>query len=214
MGTDIHGVFQRYDEETKTWSDIPSLYEQNRHYQLFAVLADVRNGCGFAGVRTGDPVEPIAFPRGLPDDFEIVDGEFHPLKSVEYMPPWRQKYLKEDGGLSQWMGDHSHSYLTGEEILAWADGNLYVTKIGVLSREEYEKWDGVTKPSNYCGWTSGPEIVVIRDSEDEKESTPGWTHIQCEWKASVHDELKYFIDEIRRLVDEYGKIRFVFGFDN
>ena len=69
MGTDIHGVFQRHDEATGQWHDIPSNYAQDRHYQLFAVLAGVRNGTGFAGVVTGEPVKPIAEPRGYPKDF-------------------------------------------------------------------------------------------------------------------------------------------------
>lgn len=88
MGTDIHGVFQAFDAETKKWQDIPSEYEQSRHYQLFAVLADVRNGYGFAGVQTGEPVKPIAKPRGLPPDFEM-DDDSHPLASLEYMDPRR-----------------------------------------------------------------------------------------------------------------------------
>lgn len=40
----------------------------NRNYDLFAALADVRNGVGFAGVKTGKAIEPIAMPRGIPDD--------------------------------------------------------------------------------------------------------------------------------------------------
>lgn len=58
MGTDIHGVFQAFDNGQ--WRDVESSYEQDRHYQLFAVLAGVRNGYGFAGVPTGEPVTPIA----------------------------------------------------------------------------------------------------------------------------------------------------------
>lgn len=40
----------------------------DRDYTVFAVLANVRNGSGFAGVRTHAPIEPISLPRGLPDD--------------------------------------------------------------------------------------------------------------------------------------------------
>ena len=35
---------------------------------LFAILAGVRNGYGFAGCDTGDGFRPIAPPRGLPGD--------------------------------------------------------------------------------------------------------------------------------------------------
>ena len=39
-----------------------------RHYDLFAIMANVRNGYGFAGCDTGDGFVPIAMPKGLPDD--------------------------------------------------------------------------------------------------------------------------------------------------
>ena len=39
----------------------------NRNYKLFSFLADVRNGYGFAGVDTGNRIEPIADPRGNPE---------------------------------------------------------------------------------------------------------------------------------------------------
>lgn len=120
MGTDIHGVFQRHDKATGQWHDVPSNYEQDRHYQLFAVLAGVRNGHGFAGVPTGEAVTPIAEPRGLPDDFAIED-EAHPLATLEHMNPLSRKWHEDDEKLEVWMGDHSHSWLTGKEILAWAE---------------------------------------------------------------------------------------------
>ena len=84
MGTDIHGVFQRHDNTTGQWHDVPSNYKQDRHYQLFAVLADVRNGYGFAGIQTGEVVTPTSKPRGLPSDFAI-EGEAHPLAALENM---------------------------------------------------------------------------------------------------------------------------------
>jgi hypothetical protein len=41
MGCDIHGVFQR--KEGAAWTDIESLYDQDRDYRLFSMLAGVRN---------------------------------------------------------------------------------------------------------------------------------------------------------------------------
>ena len=89
MGTDIHGVFQRLDKTTGQWHDVASNYEQDRHYQLFAVLADVRNGYGFAGIPTGEVVTPIAKRRGLPADF-AMDGDSHPIATLEHMDPSRR----------------------------------------------------------------------------------------------------------------------------
>src|SRR5438105_2721170 len=126
MGTDIHGVFQRHDATAGKWVDVPSTYKQDRHYQLFAVLAGVRNGRGFAGVPYGEAVRPIRQPRGLPADFE-VDDESHPIATFDHMDPRRAGYRREspelyaDEPMAVWMGDHSHSWLTGDEMLAWAE---------------------------------------------------------------------------------------------
>ena len=59
----------------------------NRNYYIFSILADVRNGSG---------VEPINYPKGIPDD-----------ASTGYL------YICD-----QWDSDaHSHSYFTLEELL-------------------------------------------------------------------------------------------------
>ena len=214
MGTDIHGVFQRHDAATGKWVDITSKFEENRHYQLFAVLAGVRNGCGFAGIKTGEPVVPIAEPRGLPEDFEVVNGDSHPIASFDYLPAWRQEYRTKDDELEVWMGDHSHSWLTADEMLAWFNNAPTVVQTGILGRAVYEKWDRGSRPVSYCGGISGPGVVLINDNQPERDSTPNWTHIRCEWDAPLKQELAYFFDEVARLQAEHGQVRFVFGFDS
>lgn len=108
MGADIHGIFQRHDGASKTWQDIESTYEQDRHYFLFGILADAR----------GDG-PPIAEPRGLPEGFELVDGEYHPISDLKFMDPRRRGWHEDGEPLVVWMGDHSRSWLTGEEMLKW-----------------------------------------------------------------------------------------------
>lgn len=96
----------------------------NRNYGLFAILADVRNGTGFAGVKTGEPTTPIDLPRGLPDDASEV-------------------YLAE---VEHWGVDgHSHTYFTLAELLDhdW-DGNYSINSYlahpqGGWSREGKEE---------------------------------------------------------------------------
>ena len=212
MGTDVHGVFQRLDESTGVWTDIESLYEQQRHYQLFAALAGVRNGTGFAGVATGEAVQPIADQRGLPDDFAVNEDGYHAVADVAYIDPKRRSWRREDDPLEIWIGDHSHSWLTGEEMLAWQPPEVW--KCGVMSRAEYEKWDGKTRPESYSGDVMGQLVARIEDNEADKESHPDWTHIRCQWQQDLKTELAYFFDEVSRLVAEHGKVRFVFGFDS
>ena len=146
MGTDIHGVFQRHD--AGKFVDVPSDYEFSRHYQLFAVLAGVRNGSGFAGIQTGEVVKPIAEPRGLPDDFETTDEDVHPLASIELMEPWHRRHHEEGEPLEVWMGDHTHSWLTSDELLSWYENAPSVVQHGVISREEYDAWDKQSWPAS------------------------------------------------------------------
>src|SRR4051794_16548380 len=111
MGCDIHFYVEKKDEngnwqsadawETEDGYDCPSIpykkrFYSGRNYDLFGILADVRNGRGFAGVKTGDGFVPIAEPRGLPDD--------------------ASPKIKAD--CDRWGVDgHSHSYLSLSELL-------------------------------------------------------------------------------------------------
>lgn len=214
MGTDIHGVFQKWDG--KRWVDIPSKYQGHRHYQLFAVLAGVRNGVGFAGCPTGEAIKPIAEPRGYPEGFAVQD-DMHPVDNVDKMTAWRrechEKYEK-DKPLEIFMGDHSHSWLTGEEMLKWFKKAPVVTKVGIIDRAEYAKWNGKGEPASYCGGVGGPGVLIVDDTRASMKAQPDWTYVSVTWKQSLRKELAYFFDEVQRLQKEHGKVRFVFGFDS
>lgn len=193
MGTDIHGVFQKRNKENNTWEDVETEYEFDRHYQLFAVLANVRNGTEFAGITTRGHVKPIAHPRGLPEDFVMTSLGHHG---------------------HHWLGDHSRSWLGGKEMLDWFASTAKVLKTGVVNREVYETWDKVSNPIVYSGSISGPQVITVNDNSVEKELHPNWTHIQCTWTSDLAEELGYFFHQVKRLQDLHGEIRFVFGFDS
>lgn len=94
MGCDIHGVVQMRHSDLPRWNDVACI-DSGRNYRLFSALA---------GVRQGDDDEPmIAEPRGLPSDFTMF-GDEHPLDYPKAMI---------------WMGDHSFSWLTLDEIETW-----------------------------------------------------------------------------------------------
>ena len=205
MGTDIHGVFQA--RKADKWIDVPSDYEQNRHYLLFAWLGNVRNGFGFAGCKTHTPITPLSDCRGLPEDFRM-DDDSHPISSIEILDPCRRKWHEEDEPLAIWMGGHSHSYVLGEEVV-----NATLPQIiqqGVVSRAVFEAWNGKTAPESYCRGAWGPKIKVDAPNAIDENTT----HVTVEWVESTSETLAYFIDEVRRLMNEYGEIRFVFGFDS
>lgn len=206
MGCDIHTVFQARDSDGK-WKDVPSKFEEDRHYFLFAWLADVRNGFGFAGIPTHTAIKPICQPRGLPSDFECVD-ENHPVESSKLLG-WREKYRRPHEPLEIWLGDYSHSWLTADEILT-ADKPTNVLRTGVIPIAAFRAWDGKSAPESWSGGISGPSITVSSPSE----VTNATTHVQIEWFTDSSEELGYFIEEIARLKAEYGEVRMLFGFDS
>jgi len=221
MGTDIHAVWQKRNNPAEDWQDIPSNWEQDRHYQLFAVLADVRNGYGFAGCPTGQPITPISPPRGLPTDFEHIDYE-HKLPwstaSTEDQKWWARFDERKPGDpIDYWMGDHSHSWLSATEMLEWFKFAPPVIKTGIISREIYNKWDNKSAPEAYCGGIHGSDVVLTTvDNLASGNSPRNWTHIQVQWEEHLRLTLAYFFDEVQRLVNLHhpAEIRLVFGFDS
>lgn len=119
MGTDINGVVQtrwvRNPAGQERWRSVMEI-EDGRNYALFAALANVRN--------YGD-ITPISEPRGLPEDFE-TDGD--------------EVKLAYSGG-KVWMGDHSYTWLTFEELLDW-DGWDQEYSEGTLGEycQVFRKW--------------------------------------------------------------------------
>ena len=79
MGCDIHSLAQ-VRKNGKWVTVLQTVAGDHRNYDTFAVLADVRNGYGFAGCDTGDGFEPISEPKGFPSDFEVINGDRHPIE--------------------------------------------------------------------------------------------------------------------------------------
>ena len=162
MGCDIHfytetrdaaGVWRCVDRFAEPDQDgyvaciSPALYH-GRNYNLFGMLADVRNGRGFAGIKTGAGFQPIAEPRGLPEDVsetvrKISDG-------------WGT-----DG--------HSHSHHTLRQLLDY-DWTQSTALQGWCNFEQWFEWkrwrDGEgLGPESYCGGVSGATIRHLSASD-------------------------------------------------
>jgi hypothetical protein len=167
MGTDIHLYVERRESgrwvSADTWE--PSEYEEDksiltvpyrkhfyagRNYGLFAMLADVRNGHGFAGVDTGDGFVIIAAPRGLPSDMS-------PELAAE-----AKRHL-----------DHTPSWLTVAELHAY-DWTRTTTLRGWVNGPQYYAWARYKKgegadPESFCGGISGLKIVHVSDAELQRQ---------------------------------------------
>ena len=160
MGCDIHSMMEVRNPIDRTWATATTFSDEHgytspidepiggRNYALFAILANVRNGYGFAGCDTGDALKPIAMPRGIPEDAS----------------PAFQKWATE------WGADgHSHTHHSLAELLAY-DYHRQLVARGVLTLEEYSYWTGWgmtqgREPDGWCGGVSGAGIRVVDSSE-------------------------------------------------
>jgi len=199
-------VFEKYGDDPRICWDYPldrSL--GNRNYCFFSILADVRNGRGFAGVDTGDGFNPISEPRGLPEDVSIeVKRQFD--------------HYGIDG--------HSHSYITLKELLEY-DWEQTTTHRGVIDEKEYTRM--ITANSNspryWSGMTYGPTVEQIsladmkdlidgkfqRDSSKDYVTKFGWDET---YRESVGED---YLEELCTELSHYGDpedVRIVFFFDN
>jgi hypothetical protein len=192
MGTDIHlqvevrgedGVwktsprkpFKTYGDEGFSWDDDPS----GRHYDLFAFLADVRNGFGFGGVVRGARIEPQFPGRGLPKDYsdpkplfkddedededevspKLLSDSKHEGTSVAL--PEKRPYTEYTGG-DFYLGDHSFTHATLEELRA-CDWNLTFKSTGYVGLVDYLEFKKKGQPNSWCGDVSGPGITKFED---------------------------------------------------
>ncbi|MGI9405256.1 MAG: hypothetical protein ACR2O4_02700 [Hyphomicrobiaceae bacterium] len=236
MGCDIHfHVERRHDGqwiscdqwEEVTDGDYRGLYSlvrsrtdfyDDRNYDLFAILANVRNGFGTAGLDTGDGFNVIAKPKGLPADmspevFETADWE------VDHM------------------GCHSASWLTLAEILAF-DWDQTTVKRGFVNGAEYEEWVRSRRkkgqgPSGHAAGVGSTKRLSEEEMQKTTDAIKGddpaevWmpkiaeeledTYCYVTWEVSYCERAGWFLTETVPKMQKLGDpedVRCVFWFDN
>jgi len=199
MGCDIHMWAEVY---TDRWEIVGDVFDnlsgwgaskthepwQGRSYDLFAILADVRNGEGFAGCDTGNRLTPISDPRGEPDD-----------ASEEYM-----EHVIEYG-----CNGHSHSWLTIAELKAF-DWQQTATHRGWVDAEQYRSILVNGIPDGWAGDVWGPEKV----SNAEILLTPSHAYTKVEWSNTYAECVPDFVNHTIPALESLGDSRIVFFFDN
>lgn len=217
MGTDIHMVAEvRKDGVWHTLSDKNFVrwegtdYEDwvccpysDRNYNLFGILADVRNGRGFGGSRTGEKFNSISKPKGYPVD--ICENSW--------------EYLSQE---------HSASYLNLKEIFDFDWTQLH-RSYGIISEKVYK--DTIMKgeiPDSWCGDIFGPNYVKIPETEmvdliqgliPRKKDTYYFTgcYFKPESYADCAEDFLEAMEKLKKYVPEGGTledVRIVFDFDS
>ena len=140
MGTDIHPVVECYRDGS--WHLVEADLPRDRNYWGFAVLADVRNGHGFGGLDTGDPITPIDEPRGLPPDAS----------------PELRAALKKNHWL---LGDHSISWVTLEELLDYDLDAPVICRASVPPEEAERMRASGEPPRLFAAYSADPDWVRL-----------------------------------------------------
>lgn len=181
-------------------------------------MAGVRNGYGFAGCYRHEPLTPISEDRGLPE-WLLVDGDYTP----SLYNKWCGRFEDEEE-MGCWMGDHSHTYMTLNEIISWEGWDKHLSQGGVVNKNHYmETLHKGKSPEAWSGGVGGSSVLV--EDEDVFKSklwigadTKEITHIQCRWKSdqTLREMYSWWLDEIKRIGDEHGyqDTYLVVGFDS
>jgi hypothetical protein len=199
-----------YAFETYGYCGVPGYLQgswyDDRNYTVFAALANVRNGRGFAGIFTHIPIEPISDPRGLPGDLSRGG----------------RAWFETNGG------DHSDSWLDLDEVLNYNwDQPLY--RSGVMDLND---WNTYRKGEKF-GWSGSIDGSMVRNVTNEEmdrrlaEATRNeWGNLvspdglvyvtQLAWKDTLADACSEFLKRMRKIKELVGHAptRIVFNFDS
>lgn len=208
MGCDIHMKVERRVNGKWDRVDGCTPYHE-RNYTVFSVLADVRNDGN---------VTPIAEARGLPADAvrsePSPDEDGYDASAYEY-------------------GDHSFSWLTLDEVLAYP-WRSEMRDEGWVDAETFAKWNAggaKSRPSGWCKSVSGKLVNHVTNSDMRRYIADGMTehplierlaggkrsfYTLIQWTDVLADRCKSFLDFVDSLapLGEPRDIRLVFGFDS
>lgn len=194
-----------------------------RNYNVFAMLASVRNGMGFAGMETGGRVEPIAQPKGLPDD---PSPQLAPIVAAAAADDHTHPAIEKLG----WLGYHDFSYLTLAELDAYAWHDTMQHK-GIINLDQYAAWrkkEPTWPEGGWSAWVSGGKVVVLdpAEADDMLDSNTGPSglvyYVRAQWSSTRAEAANGFyphvLDEMRDIAADRNAtpdgIRLVFGFDS
>ena len=178
----LNPYYEGDDDEDQRWWIIPIF--DDRNYELFATLADVRNR-GY--------IKPISEPRGLPDD-------------VHYLT----KKLSDNWGTD----GHSHSYFTLRELMDYMANAPTIIYSGMISEEQAYNLDHYNiYPKSWCQSTTinGYEHRTWRVPDDNMPRLIDVMKKRCAEENHIYEWQGDYEEQIKKESDSF---RIVFWFDN
>lgn len=216
MGCDIHVFVER--KINGVWTHVPEslgpishlytihnmdyfnerTWRPERNYQLFAILANVRN--------YGKAIVPLSSPRGIPNDVS--------------------NYVKKQSDDFD-MDGHSHSYFLISELLQFKKTNKLEFRT-YLNINQYEKFlDGANINSLNIDWSLSRELddYKLLSNDDMKELVNNIVLLDDNNYLTAIDSYEpldkcqlsffdYYLPEMAKLDSNPKNIRVVFWFDN
>jgi len=211
MGTDIHALVRvvKNGKEVRR-VEVPDIF-LDRDYDFFAVLANVRNGVGFAlSERYTNKAKFYSDERGFPDGFE---------------PPIYENETYFEKG--HWAGYHDFGYVTLSELVSnYKFAIQTVERVGIFTLDEYTKKLRGDTDYGWCGGVSGNKVIILEGQDISlsfiselaklEHNTNKIIHIKHRWEAQPFkekiDELIKFLGLCKKEIDEESQ--FIFGFDS
>ena len=143
MGCDIHTFLEmkKTINGTEVWVNIdPHIYcgyEDKLEHQSIANVRDYELFAVLAGVRNREEVKPILEPRGVPDNCHKITLD---------------NYISWDSDA------HTSSWLTIKELKDYqATASKEVKRSGLLNPEQYERFSNGLEPESWCQGTNQPD---------------------------------------------------------
>ena len=219
MGCDIHPAIEFREAKGKPWQAVMQKNPNHgkwegeeamtasldiwRDYNLFAILGNVRNGRGVAGIRTGGGYEPMSDNRGIPDDISP----------------------EAKGALSD---EHSATWVTLREILFY-DWQRVTTHEGVVDSTTFQRWDRMKewqpRPDSHCGGVFGGRSKIVSNEEmraaiERTDPELPYLNTRVEWQESYAEGGKKLWTDVLPQMLAFGKqvgydnVRLVMDFDS
>lgn len=185
MGTYIDCLWQ-HKTVAGVWENTDEQVDVQQSYALFQLLGSSRGN--MTDPETGKRVPPIIEKyRGAPPDTLIKDdcGGFGYDNAVTV------------GG--KFFYDGVASYILGSEILEWMKSPPHYIDSNWIPEQIYNAWDKVSVPPDYSEMS-------------EKELTTS-KRIRAEWVAPCTNRYPHFFEEVVKLMNKYGEVRLIYGWD-
>lgn len=219
MGCDTHMHIERLEGETwkslDTWVEdedgdirVKDVFYDTRNYDLFAILADVRN----------DGLEPLCSPLGLPTD----------------VSPEVQKASDSWGGDGHSHSWHTVQELLDYDWTRIAEKSGFVDAVTWERWRRRQQW--VAAPEEYSGGVSGGRVQIISVDEMDRriqevcahtsthaelvhrlENDMRSVYAEARWSEPYHDRCRtWWSSAMPRLLrlGPPNSVRIVFWFDN